>query len=51
MKAEGQIDKDFKVDDIRKTPLPLLDQFEWAEFDMKNAENVEEVESLNVLRN
>lgn len=40
---EGEIEKDNKVENVRKTPLPLLPQFEWSDIDMNNAEQVEEV--------
>lgn len=40
---EGEIEKDNKVENVRKEPLPLLDQFEWLDIDMNKAEDIEEV--------
>ncbi len=41
-KEEGEIEKN-TLENVRKTPYTLFDQFEWADVDLNNAESVEEV--------
>jgi len=40
---EGEIEKDNKVEDVRKEPLALFDQFEWTDFDLNDAANLDEI--------
>jgi len=43
IQEEGEIEKDNKVENVRKEPLPLLDSFEWTDFDLNNPDHLDEV--------